>query len=242
MPRFTVDLHNHTPASADFREPDSTTARDIVEAALDAGLDAYGVTDHLSCAFVPKLMAAADAFEQTTGRRLLVVPGAELRVTFGNDEAHIAALFSAGDYEAAFEGLLREVGLGGGALAGRHLPNVTFEFDPAEVCRIVHALGGIACVAHADRTFGTYRLIDSPLFDRLCEEPAVGAIDLRDPAAYGPDVERRGLPVICCSDSHSCAGIGKRSVGLEMDDLSFESLKKALARRPAAVHSTTNGS
>lgn len=239
MPEFSLDLHNHTPASADFRTPERTSARDIVEAALDAGLHVYGATDHLTCAFAADLIAAAETVEAETGRRLLVVPGSELRVTYEGDEVHITALFPPGRYSVMFDALLGILGVVAGDTPDDLLPHVTFEYDPIEVCRIIDALGGIACVAHADRTFGEYRLIDSPLFERLCAEPTVAAIDLLDPDAYACHVECRGKSVIRCSDSHSCQQIGMRRSSLAMDDLSYESLRTALtAPRPA--YSTVN--
>ena len=227
MPAFFADLHNHTPASADHRCP-ATSPREIVEAALDAGLHVYSATDHFSCGFGRALVDAADQVAAETGRRLLVVSGAELRITFLGDEAHITALFPPDRDEDLFRALLDILGVPRPFATYEDTPFFTWEYDPAEVCRVIDALGGIAMVAHVDRRFGDYRLLDSPLFWRLAEEPSVSAIDFLDPEAH-PDVVARLRPsIIRCSDSHCCEDIGKRRSLVAMDDLSFESLKAAL--------------
>ncbi len=227
MPAFAADLHNHTPASADHWQQD-TSAREIVETALEAGLHVYGATDHFTCEFVPALIAAADEVAAETGRRLFVIPGTELRIIHDFDEAHIMALFDPADYELRFTALLNILGLTSPCAEPEELPCFAFEHDPVDVCRIIHALGGIACVAHADRDFGDYRLIDTELFARLAAEPAVVAIDLLDPDANGAAISEYGASIIHCSDSHSCEEIGVRRSFVAMDELSFSSLKGAL--------------
>lgn len=226
---FSADLHNHTPASADHLWPE-TSAREIVEAALEAGLDIYAATDHISCAFVGALLAAADQVAEETGRRLLVVPGTELRVTSGSDEAHITALFDPKRYEKLFPALMHALGITVPCAAHAEAPFLTVERDPVGVARTIQALGGLACVSHVDRLFGDYRLIDTPLFDRLASERAVSAIDVLDPASARDRLAVFDVSVIGCSDSHSCDRIGARRTLLEMEDLTFASLRRALKR------------
>ncbi len=228
MPAFSADLHNHTPASADYRRPE-TMPRQIVEAALDAGLHVYGATDHFSCGLGRALIDAADAVAAETGRRLLVVSGAELRITFRGDEAHITALYPAERNEALFQATLEILGITSPIATHEDMPYFTWEHDPVDVCRIIEALGGVAMVAHADRAFGDYRLIDSPLFWRLAEEPTVSAIDFLDPAAHRDVVAGLRPSIIRCSDSHCCDDIGMRRSLVAMEELSFHSLKTALA-------------
>jgi len=228
MPAFSADLHNHTPASADYRRPE-TTPREIVEAALGAGLHVCGMTDHFSCGLGRALIDAADAVASDTGRRLLVVSGAELRITFRGDEAHITALYPAEGNEALFQATLGILGITSPMPAHEDMPFFTWEHDPVDVCRIIEALGGIAMVSHADRAFGDYRLIDSPLFWRLAEEPAVSAIDFLDPESHRDLVSGLRPSIIQCSDSHCCDDIGSRRSLVAMEELSFDSLKAALA-------------
>ncbi len=229
MPAFVADLHNHTPASADHHRRSETTAREIVECALAAGLDVYAATDHLSMEYAGELIAAAGEVARETGRELLVVPGAELRITHRDDEAHIVALFDQSTYAQRFGALLGILGVASDLPGEEARPFYTIEHDPAEVCRIIDALGGLAVVAHADRAFGDYRLIDRPLFERLVTEPAVAAVDLVDPRASRSRLDGCRPAVISCSDSHSCAAIGARHAVVEMGELTFEALRRALA-------------
>ncbi|MDP2401270.1 MAG: hypothetical protein Q8M66_04765 [Actinomycetota bacterium] len=235
MPHFAVDLHNHTPASADHRQRDCVTPGDIVVCALRSGLDVYAATDHLSWRYATDLISAAESHAQATGQRLLIVPGTELRLTYRDDEAHVVALFEPKGHERRLEALLGILGLVTSHLSDETLPLLTFEYDPVEVCRIIDALGGIACVAHADRWFGSYRLIDTALFDRLAEEPTVSAIDLLEPEAHRSRLDGSRATLISCSDSHACEHIGARRSVLEMHDLSFSSLRDGLTQAAGAT-------
>jgi hypothetical protein len=247
VPRYAVDLHNHTPASADHRQRDTVTPEDIVACALQSGLDVYAATDHLSWRYASGLIAAAESYARTSGQRLLVVPGTELRLTHRGDEAHVVALFAPEGHQHRLEALLGILGLVTSHLTDESLPLLNFEYDPVEACRIIDALGGIACVAHADRWFGTYRLIDSALFDRLAAESAVAAIDLLEPDAHQARLDDSHAVVISCSDSHACEHIGCRRSTLEMHDLSFGSLRDGLAQAARSAYAepkrlTVNGS
>ena len=94
MPRYTVDLHNHTPLiPSDYRGDPATTPRQIVERALEVGIDVWGIADHFSVDYGPRLIAAAEDVAAETGRRLLVLPGAELRVRHDGEETHLVCLF-----------------------------------------------------------------------------------------------------------------------------------------------------
>lgn len=234
MPLFLADLHNHTPASADHHQRSGVTARDIVESALDAGLDIYAATDHLSWDYSASLIDAAAQVALETGRHLLVVPGVEMRITHRGDEVHLVALFDQERYATLLQTLLEIFGVAGRLPKEADLPAYTFEYDPVQACRTIDALGGIAIVAHADRTFGSYRVIDSPLMARLIGEPTMSAIDLVDIEGARGRLDGCGKTLISCSDSHSCGAIGARRVALEMAGLSFESLREALAPLPVA--------
>ena len=235
MPAFTADLHNHTPHSSDYRGAPDTTPREIVEIALDAGLDVYAATDHFSCGFVPGLIREAEQVARETGRRLLVVPGVELRVRHGEDEAHLTALFPQQGYEAATTALFGMLGFSDALISRHELPHKTLERDPVRVSRIIDSLGGIAIVAHADRDFGGYRLVDSMLFERLLFESTVLAVDMLHQERGQMMLAAYVVSLIGCSDSHSVEEIGRRRTLLAMPELSFPALRRALSRR-ATVH------
>lgn len=236
MPAFTADLHNHTPAlGADYRGSMDTTAREIVETAVDAGIDVFAVTDHFCWAFASELIEAAEDIYVQTGRRLLVVPGAELRLRENGDEVHIAALFPPEGFHTAFKTLFEMLDIALSEVGDCDLPAHAVNTDPVRVCRLIDSLGGIAIVAHADRVFGSYRLLDSPLFERLLLEEAVLAVDMLDHSSGELLLAARDVSLIGCSDSHALEEIGRRRSLVAMPELSFAGLREALSRR-ATVH------
>jgi PHP family Zn ribbon phosphoesterase len=229
VPRFKVDLHNHTPLlTCDYRGSLDTTPRQIVEAALAADIDVYAVTDHFSVDFCARLAGAADEVAAETGRRLLVAPGAELKVRHGDDEVHVLALLPPEHAANSFAALTGILGLTTPVAPVCELHRVTVAYDPREVFRIIEALGGLGIVAHIDRAFGTYRLLDSPFADILLSSEHVRAAEVID-YRHAEMLRGYNLSIVSSSDSHSNAEIGRRRAHLEMDELSFEALRDAFA-------------
>jgi PHP family Zn ribbon phosphoesterase len=229
MPLYTIDLHNHSPhATGDYKGPDDTDGRTIVDAAVGAGVDVLAVSDHFSVGYATCVAEAAAARTAETGRPLLVLPGAELKLTWLGDEVHLIVLFPPASAERLFKGLLVVLGLTEADLAPERLHHIKVEYDPAEVARIVAALGGMSHVAHADRWFGDYRLLGRPILERLVSSAPIAAVEFLDIAAAD---ELLGLSVACIqsSDSHHPEEIGRRSTRLAMEEPTFEALRRALA-------------
>jgi PHP family Zn ribbon phosphoesterase len=232
MSLYTVDLHNHSPLIPnDYRGDPATTPRQIVERCLERGIDVWGVADHFCVDYGPRLVAAADEVARETGRRLLVVPGAEIRVRHLGEETHLIALFPPTLVHVRFRSLLGALGLPDPVAPLAELPGVATDRDPCHVARMVERFGGICHVGHVDRTFGDYRFIDSELVHELADCEAVSAIELIDHSERGR--LRNGLPVahISSSDSHSLDEIGRRTTVLEMRELSFDALRDALREK-----------
>jgi hypothetical protein len=226
MARYAIDLHNHMPVpDADYRGPLCTTGEDVVAAALAAGLDALGVSDHFSLGFFRRAHAAAE------GTPLLVLPGAEVRLSWDDDEAHLVALFPAEVAEERFEHFMETIGFRERERTGP-LHRVVVESDPVEAARAVSDLGGICVVGHVDRWFGDYRLLGRPLLRRLVDEtPGVVLefVDRHEEAALGEMSGRAA--VVQSSDSHHVDEIGRRRTVIEADELSFEGIRSALRAR-----------
>ncbi|MBE0416807.1 MAG: PHP domain-containing protein [Coriobacteriia bacterium] len=233
MTTLELDLHTHSPlVPTDYRGPVETTARTIVEAALRAGLGLLAVTDHFSVRYVHHIEMAARQHAEESGEGLAVLAGAEIKVRWGGDEAHLIALLPPDSYAARFDELSRGFRIDQAALHVCELPTVKVDAHPCDVARRVAALGGLCHIGHADRYFGEYRLLDSELFDELAADIAVVAVELVD-AVNATEVERRapGIPVIASSDAHSPAEIGRRrTTTLQMAELSFAGLACAFGR------------
>lgn len=236
MPRYVVDLHNHTPLiPSDYRGDASTTPRQIVERALEVGIDVWGIADHWSVAYGPRMVTAAEEILAETGRRLLVLPGAELRIRHEGEETHLVALFPPDGAAERFDALLAGLGLRAPVAPLDELPHFALEYDPREVARLVHEVGGLCHAGHVDRTFGDYRFFDSELVHELVECEYVSAIELIDHSCRSQF--RNGLAIahIASSDAHSLEEMGRRTATLEMPELSFAGLRTAFraARRSA---------
>jgi PHP family Zn ribbon phosphoesterase len=226
----TIDLHNHTPfVSGDYLGARTVTAGQMIRAAARAGVDVLGVTDHFSVGFVSAMQGAAHRQTEAGGPSVLVIPGAELRITWKGDEAHLVALFRPEAYEPQFAEVCRLLDLGGRLADPKGLPSLSVEADPVEVVRTVDTLGGMCHVAHVDRCFGTYCLKDAGMFDRLVDEAPISAVEVVESDSCLLLADRmRSVSCIRSSDSHALDEIGRRATMLELDEQSFDGLKRAL--------------
>lgn len=223
MAPYAIDLHNHMPVpDADYRGPLHTSGDEVVAAALAAGIDALGVSDHFSLGFFRHAHAAAEATP------LLVLPGTEVRLAHGQDEAHLIALFPPREAEWCFTALMDAIGFREDQRTER-LHRVVVEHDPVEAARKVAELGGLCVVAHVDRWFGDYRLLGRPLLRRLVEEAPRVALEFVDADnvalldGLGADVA-----VVQSSDSHHAQEIGRRRTNVDARELTFEAIREAL--------------
>jgi PHP family Zn ribbon phosphoesterase len=230
MRTYTVDLHSHSPhVSGDYRGPADTAPAHLVTAALEAGIDVLAVSDHFSVTYAEKVLEAARDERLRSGRRLTVLPGAELKLRWRDDEVHLIAVFAPERAESGFAALQLVLGMTPGEDPSM-LHRVTVEHDPVSAARAIEALGGIGHVAHADRRFGDYRLLDRPLMKRLLDEAPISAVEL----IYSTNEEKvRALssrPVCCISssDAHSPAEMGRRRTELALSEPTFAGLKAAL--------------
>ncbi|MDI6900617.1 MAG: PHP-associated domain-containing protein [Anaerosomatales bacterium] len=235
MAEYTLDLHNHTPLiPGDYRGRLDTTPAEIVRAALDAGIDVLGVTDHFSAAYAPRIVQAADDVWREEGRRLHIIPGAEIKIRRDGDEAHLIALFAAGSAERRLSALLAVLGLPDPAAPLEGLPALSVSYDPLVAARAIDTLGGLCIVGHADRTFGEYRLSESPLVGELMASPHVSAIEMIDHACLGTLPGGSDVACVQSSDAHAPGEMGRRTTRLSMSEPTLEGLRDALkrARRP----------
>lgn len=230
MTSCTIDLHNHMPLErTDYRGPLHTSGFDVVAAASAAGIDVLGVSDHFSLDFFRRVHEAA------IGSPLLVLPGAEARLSWGEDEVHLVALFPPDVAETGFAGWMAALGVDARAFEGP-LHRLVIEADPVLAIRAAQGCGGMCHVAHVDRWFGAYRLLDRPLLGRIVDEAPVVALEFLDhdnAGRIGGLADR--IACIRSSDSHHCGEIGRRSSMLEAGSLTFEGVRDALTRARGAL-------
>ena len=163
-----IDLHIHTPASADYREP-QVSFLDILTRAEESGLDVIAFTDHNTIAGYRKLqeeiqqlellksLNRIDKREQETlaeyerlRRNILLLPGFEFTAAFG---FHIIGIFSPEINIRQIEHILLDLNVHAEKLdEGSSTMGATA--DVLTAYRLITEAGGIAIAAHANSTNG----------------------------------------------------------------------------------------
>jgi PHP family Zn ribbon phosphoesterase len=163
-----VDLHLHTPASADFLEPDVTNL-DILRAAGRKGLDIIAITDHNTVAGYRAMIEELEELELLEGlgrlqndekqrleeyRRLrekvLVLPGFEFTATLG---FHILGIFPPDKDVRELEFILRRLDVPADKLDSGST-EVGPTSDVLTAYRVITEEGGLAIAAHVNSSHG----------------------------------------------------------------------------------------
>jgi len=163
-----VDLHLHTPASADFLEPDISYL-DIIRQAERKGVDIIAFTDHNTVAGYRAMMEEIHQLEilEQLGRlreeekqqvedyrhlqdKVLVLPGFEFTATLG---FHILGIFSPETDVRELDFILRQLNVPLDKLdAGSGEVGATS--DVLTAYRVIDEAGGIVIAAHANSNHG----------------------------------------------------------------------------------------
>lgn len=165
---ITVDLHLHTPASSDYREPDITYL-DILRTAKRKGMDIIAFTDHNTVAGLRSMQEEQEQLEllEKLGRirneeserlkayrqirkDLLVLPGFEFTATFG---FHVLGLFPPEKSLRELEHLLLSLNIPAEEL-DKGASTVGASSDVLAAYRLIDEAGGIAIAAHANSSNG----------------------------------------------------------------------------------------
>ncbi|HHS97219.1 MAG TPA: PHP domain-containing protein [Chloroflexi bacterium] len=163
-----VDLHLHTPASADYQEP-GVSYLDILREAERKGLDIIAFTDHNTVAGYRKMMEEIRQLEllEQLGRlrkdekerlqeyrrlreRVLVLPGFEFTAMFG---FHILGIFDPETDVRELEFLLRQLNIPLEKLDEGSM-EVGATADVLTAYRTIAEAGGIVIAAHANSSHG----------------------------------------------------------------------------------------
>lgn len=192
-----MDLHLHTPASADWLEP-GVTWLDWLHKAEQRGLDIVAITDHNTVAGVARLRQEIERLQwlaaegrlrpqekrdldeyRRLGNEILVLPGFEFTATFG---FHVLALFPP-------ETSIRQLEF---ILLSLNVPPDKLELGSTEVgatadvltaYRVIRQAGGIVIAAHANSTHGV-ALRDFPFGGQTkiayTQDPNLHALEVTD--------------------------------------------------------------
>lgn len=229
---WKCDLHVHSPGSGDYPEKE-TSAEEWVEAAVGAGVQVVGVTDHNTADWVERLQGAATD-------ELAVFPGVELTVAGGD---HVLVIFERRTTKAEID---------------RYLGNCNLrsrgQDEPAD-CTYLQAMenassDAVVIAAHITSAKGIFKSLGfgKPL-QHVLTSPHLDAVEIHnqpDPdevdevedrkkllsALRGeiPDYRRtRGpLAVLTHSDAHRPSKIGSRTTWIKMSEPTLEGLRLAL--------------
>lgn len=163
-----MDLHLHTPASADFREP-NVTYLDILKRAEHKGLDIIAITDHNTAAGYRRYMEEIQDLELLERRnrltpeekeqltefrrlreKILVLPGFELTATLG---FHVLGVFPPETTVRELEHLLLDLNVPPDKLdVGSGEVGATT--DVLTAYRLINEAGGLVIAAHANSSHG----------------------------------------------------------------------------------------
>jgi Schlafen, AlbA_2 len=163
-----VDLHLHTPASADWLEP-GTTYLQWLQKAESRGLDIVAITDHNTVEGVARLRAEVERLSwleandrlrpqerrdldeyRRIGEKVLVLPGFEFTATFG---FHVLAIFAPETPMRVLELLLLRLNVPVDRLT-EGSTEIGAATDVLTAYRLINEAGGIVMAAHANAAHG----------------------------------------------------------------------------------------
>jgi hypothetical protein len=235
---WKLDIHTHTPASADFgKGPEQARLRtvtpvDWLQAFMDAGIDAVVITDHNSGAWIDPLKSALEDLRRRGGakfRELVLFPGVEITANSG---AHILAILPPDESTERIDRLLGAVRFRG----ERGASNVAADSSPIDVIEEIVNAGGIPLLAHVDAENSAFDTRGNTLAS-LLHARGLHAIEVRTAPWTPPELySQQGLSwvQVLGSDSHHLTGTpGQRFPGshftwVKMEHLSYSGLRLAL--------------
>lgn len=217
-----ADLHIHTPKSTCYSDM-LVTPKEIVDAALAAGLEVIAVTDHNSVGAVDDIRQAAE------GKCLFVFPGVEITTKSG----HFIALFELDTPADELEEFLDYVGVSRDGMGNAH---AVASDGAEEILRKINRRGGISIAAHIDRwPSGFLEAKESRRVKRkIHDSEYLGALEITIPQSKSAwnngqmrDFHRKHA-CIQGSDAHSPGEIARRLVYIRMKEVGLEALREAL--------------
>lgn len=200
-----VDLHVHSPESTDYDGAKNVSPNNFVAAFAERGFDLIAITDHNTGEFIDKAIQASQEIESATGRKVTVLPGAEIYVSPG---IHLLVILPDGGSRGISD-LLSRLGLP----VGSHGDTNQMISQPiAEIAREVSERKGLLIGAHCNSSKGIVQELDGqPRMEWL---QAVDALEIKSNSInskiantidYVNNTLGVSMPFVYGSDSHDCA-------------------------------------
>jgi hypothetical protein len=168
MQWYKMDLHLHTPASADWQDPGVSYLALLHKAEMQ-GLDIIAITDHNTVAGCAALQAEIEQLDllerlgriqpdeqrqleeyRRIGNKMIVLPGFEFTATLG---FHVLAIFPPETSIRSLEHLLLELNVPADKL-DEGATEVGATADVLTAYRLIDEAGGLAIAAHANSSHG----------------------------------------------------------------------------------------
>lgn len=223
---WRVDLHAHSPASADFRDAnsDENDWQRWLQAASNAGLHAVAVTDHNSAAAISSLQSARSGLQNPP----VLFPGVEITAT---DGVHILALMSPDKGQRDVQHLLAQVGV---RVEDQGTSQARSKLGAEQ---ILEKLGKdtILIAAHVNKQRGVLTTQGGEQRLAVLQHPHLSAVEVVEPVqdehrtwldGSKPQVGR--LSQIWSSDAHEVKELGRRFTWVKMTQRDFQGLRLAL--------------
>ena len=240
---ISVDLHNHSPASYDFRGNKDTALEDAIDHLLATPVDVVMFTDHHA---LPDAKFV-EAIRNSTGRTVL--RGTELNVFVDawakpgpkiqkQAFSHILAGFDPDvDADYWFKDLNRRCGYKAREVSGTTIHGLTAPIP--EICGVLRDANALIIPAHLHRNADAFksRSVDDIYTDgeflKLARDhfTALEITDLRTAEFFdGKHAETGNLHKTCIrsSDAHEVGAIGSRMTWVQMEAPTFSELKAGL--------------
>ena len=132
---YRMDLHVHTPASSCYLHH-GHTEKDIVDAAIAAGMNAIAITDHNTGEWIDRVKKAAN------GTDLVVFPGVEISTSLGY---HVVALLDPSAGRSDAENLLGALDVFASSYGK---PDALCKSALDGIMDAIHDRGGLAVLPH----------------------------------------------------------------------------------------------
>lgn len=236
--KVSIDLHIHTllsPCAGIEMIPIN-----IVTKTLELGIDMIAITDHNAVGNVLSVMNYAQKYAP----ELRVLPGMEIT---SREEVHILGILpnlelakelediihrhlsSAPNKDYLLEQLIVDEDANFIRYEDHFLLGAT-DFSVEEISDLIHSFGGIVIPAHIDReSFGLIYTLGFFPSNLDVDAVEVSRFATEESLEFVGDSLPYGIPIIFSSDAHFLSDISRPRTFLELEEKSFNALKKALS-------------